>query len=157
LISLHPKSQILVTGHSLGGALGTFAMLDIKRSLKFTNPIKFYSFGSPRVGNQAFTDYFMTMFADQTYQRLTHYTDVVVQVPPRQMGFNHPGSEVWYYNDAFDGLKKVCSSSIGQPESGWCADSYLFTTGIDAHLHYLGKPISGMCAARGVREVSPVA
>ena len=78
LLALHPTSQILVTGHSLGGALGTFAMLDIKRSLKFSNPIKFYSFGCPRIGNQAFTDYFMTMFTEGTYQRVTHYTDVIV-------------------------------------------------------------------------------
>ena len=156
LIALHPFSTILVTGHSLGGALGTFAMLDIKRSLKFTNPIKFYSFGSPRVGNQVFSDYFMSMFADQTYQRVTHYTDVVVQVPPRQMGFNHPGTEVWYYNDSFDGLKKICTNKIGTPENAYCADSYIFTTGIDAHLHYLGKAISGMCTIRGVREFEPV-
>jgi hypothetical protein len=156
LIALHPTSQILVTGHSLGGALGTFAMLDIKRNLKFSNPIKFYSFGSPRVGNQAFTDYFMSMFPAETYQRVTHYTDVIVQVPPRQMSFNHAGTEVWYYNDAFDGLRKVCTNYIGYVESGWCADSYLFTTGIDAHLNYLGKPISRMCTIKGEREFEPV-
>jgi hypothetical protein len=98
----------------------------------------------------------MTMFADETYQRITHYTDVIVQVPPRQMGFNHPGTEVWYYNDAHDGLKKVCKSSIGTAESGWCADSYLFTTGIDAHLHYMGKAISRMCAISGGRDFEPV-
>ena len=157
LIALHPFSTILVTGHSLGAALGTFAMLDMKRSLKFSNPVKFYSFGSPRIGNQVFTDYFMSMFADETYQRITHYTDVVVQIPPRQMGFNHPGSEVWYYNDAYDGLKKVCKAPIGTPENAYCADSYIFTTGIDAHLTYLGKGISRMCTVRGQREFEPVA
>jgi len=78
-------------------------MLDIKRNVKFSNPIKFYSFGSPRLGNQVFTDYFMTLFTDETYQRITHYTDIVVQVPTRGMGFNHAGTEVWYYNDEHDG------------------------------------------------------
>ena len=156
LIALHPTATILVTGHSLGGALATFAMLDIKRNLKFTNPIKFYSFGSPRVGNQAFSDYFMSTFPAETYQRVTHYTDVVVQVPPRQMGFNHAGTEIWFYNDAFDGKKSVCENYVGYAEDGWCADSYIFTTGIDAHLHYLGKAISGMCTMRGEREIEPI-
>jgi predicted lipase len=130
LIALHPASTILVTGHSLGAALGTFAMLDLKRNLKFSNPVKFYSFGSPRVGNQVFTDYFMSMFPAETYQRVTHYTDVVVQIPPRSMGFNHPGSEVWYYNEEYDGLNKICNAPIGSPENANCADSYIFTTGI---------------------------
>jgi len=97
----------------------------------------------------------MSMFADETYQRITHYTDVIVQVPPRQMGFNHPGTEVWYYNDEFDGKKSVCKSPIGVAENGWCADSYIFTTGIDAHLHYLGKAVSRMCLSSGKREAEP--
>jgi predicted lipase len=109
LIALNPQAPILVTGHSLGAALATFAMLDMKENLKFTNPIKFYSFGSPRVGDQIFTNYFMNMFPADTYQRVTHYTDVVVQIPPRQMSFNHAGTEVWYYNEAFDSLKRTCS------------------------------------------------
>jgi triacylglycerol lipase len=33
LIELHPTAIIVVTGHSLGGALATFAALDIRREL----------------------------------------------------------------------------------------------------------------------------
>jgi len=40
-----------VTGHSLGGAMSTFAALDIKQNIKTNNTIKFYSYGSPRPGN----------------------------------------------------------------------------------------------------------
>lgn len=94
----------------------------------------------------------MQQFPAETYQRVTHYTDVVVQVPPRQMNFNHCGTEVWYYNENYDALNKPCNYKLGTPENVSCADSYIFTTGIDAHLHYLGKPISGMCAVRGVRD-----
>ena len=143
---------ILITGHSLGGALATFAALDIKRSFKsLSNPIKMYTFGSPRVGNQVFTDYFMNTLPN-AYQRVTHYTDVVVQAPPRQLGFNHAGNEVWYYNQN-DNYYKICENNPGAAESLSCADSYIFTTGIDAHLHYLGKAISGMCTVKGKREI----
>jgi predicted lipase len=108
LIAQYPNAAILITGHSLGGALATFAALDLKRHVSFSNPINFYTFGSPRMGNQAFTDYVIKMFPEGGYKRVTHYTDVVVQTPPRQMGFNHAGNEIWYYNDAFDGKYKVC-------------------------------------------------
>jgi hypothetical protein len=143
------NTPILFTGHSLGGALATFAILDIKKTLKPTGALKFYSFGSPRIGNDVFTDYFMNLLPN-VYQRVTHYTDVVVQIPPRQMGFNHAGNEVWYYNDKGLNLK-ICENNAGALESTWCADSYIFTTGIDAHLHYLDKPISNMCTIKGVR------
>jgi len=107
LLNLHGQdSPILFTGHSLGGALATFAILDIKNTLKPPGTLKFYSFGSPRIGNDVFTDYFMNTLPN-VYQRVTHYTDVVVQIPPRQMGFNHAGNEVWYYNDKGLDLK-IC-------------------------------------------------
>lgn len=154
LLNLHGQdTPILFTGHSLGGALATFAILDIKNTLKPTGTLKFYSFGSPRIGNDVFTDYFMKTLPN-VYQRVTHYTDVVVQIPPRQMGFNHAGNEVWYYNDKGLDLK-ICLNNAGALESTWCADSYIFTTGIDAHLHYLDKPISGMCTIKSVRPVIP--
>lgn len=155
LLAVHgAATPILFTGHSLGAALATFAILDIKKALNPKGTLKFYSFGSPRVGNDVFTDYF-TNNLPNVYQRVTHYTDVVVQIPPRQMGFNHAGNEAWYY-DSNTLLHKICENNAGQLESTYCADSYLFTTGIDAHLHYLNKPISGMCTVRGVRNFEPL-
>lgn len=142
----------MITGHSLGGALATFAALDIKRKINPSNTIRFITFGSPRTGNQVFTDYVMTIFPDGAYQRVTHYTDIVVQAPPRQMGFNHAGNEVWYYNSN-DSNYKICENNAGSSENLLCADSYIFTTGIDAHLHYLGHPISAMCTISGKREI----
>lgn len=156
LLSAHPSAKLMITGHSLGGALATFAALDIKKRINPSNQLNFYTFGSPRTGNQAFTDYVMQQFPNGLYKRVTHYTDVVVQVPPRQMGFNHAGNEIWYYNS--DGLQySVCENNPGSAESKSCADSYLFTTGIDAHLHYLGKAISGMCTIRGTRDNQQIA
>ena len=60
LLAAHgSNTPILFTGHSLGAALATFAILDIKKNLNPSGTLKFYSFGSPRIGNQVFTDYFM--------------------------------------------------------------------------------------------------
>ena len=47
--------SILLTGHSLGGALATLAAYDIRVSLNVPPcQIECYTFGAPRVGNYAF-------------------------------------------------------------------------------------------------------
>jgi predicted lipase len=53
----YPDASILMTGHSLGAALSTLATYDLKRKYTTTD-IKIYNFGSPRVGNKAFTTQF---------------------------------------------------------------------------------------------------
>ncbi len=50
---LHAASPLLLTGHSLGGALATFAALDVIHLLNDSVPV-LYTFGKPRVGNRAF-------------------------------------------------------------------------------------------------------
>ena len=52
LLSAHPTASIVITGHSLGAALATFAAIDIKTKLNIaSSKITFYTFGSPRTGN----------------------------------------------------------------------------------------------------------
>ncbi len=131
----------MITGHSLGGALATFAGLDIKTTLGVTTTMNMYTFGSPRCGNMAFTDYVFSLFSTQGYQRLTHHNDVVPHLPPLDFSFNHAGNEVWQKNQG-DSLTVVqCANAAGKSENRGCADSIL-ATGVDAHLGYLGVPIT---------------
>lgn len=51
----YPSAKLVVTGHSLGGALATHALVALT-----SNGVKvdsFYSFGSPRVGDTAFFNF----------------------------------------------------------------------------------------------------
>ncbi|KAA6428794.1 MAG: hypothetical protein FRX49_01669 [Trebouxia sp. A1-2] len=52
------KLKIIITGHSLGGALATLAAYDICKQLQASNKqdveVMCYSFGAPRTGNHAF-------------------------------------------------------------------------------------------------------
>jgi len=136
----YPTATYMITGHSLGGALATFAGVDIKSTLGVTTTMKMYTFGSPRTGNQAFTDYVFKLFSTQGYQRLTHYNDVVPHLPPTEFGFNHAGNEVWYYQEGNQLTYKQCNNSPGKPENFSCANS-IFATGVAAHLRYLGVQI----------------
>lgn len=51
LYSKKPR-QVIITGHSLGGALGTLAAFDIANTLSIRPTL--YTFGCPRVGNRWF-------------------------------------------------------------------------------------------------------
>jgi predicted lipase len=58
---------VFVCGHSLGGAIATFATLD----LKILFPQKYiviYTFASPRVGDQKFAEIFNNVMYDKTYR-----------------------------------------------------------------------------------------
>ena len=49
LKSLYRSAQIMITGHSLGGALASLAAVDIHKNIG--NVQQLYTFGQPRVGN----------------------------------------------------------------------------------------------------------
>ena len=145
LLSVHTTANIVITGHSLGAALATFAALDVKTKLNIaSSKITFYSFGSPRTGNQAFTDYLYSLFPNGGCQRVTHYNDVVPHLPPTAFGFNHIGDEIWYQNPGTDLSYKTCKNVAGKQEDLTCSSS-IYATGIEAHLIYIGKSITGIC------------
>uniref|UniRef100_A0A804LK90 Fungal lipase-type domain-containing protein n=1 Tax=Zea mays TaxID=4577 RepID=A0A804LK90_MAIZE len=54
---LHGHSDVIVTGHSMGGALASFCALDLAMSFG-SNNVHLMTFGQPRVGNAAFASYF---------------------------------------------------------------------------------------------------
>jgi predicted lipase len=105
----------MITGHSLGGALATFAAMEIKRQVSIAaSKITFYTFGSPRTGNQAFTNYIFGLYPNGGNQRVTHYNDVVPHLPPTTFSFNHIGDEIWYLNPGADLTYRTCKNVAGK-------------------------------------------
>ena len=142
--SRHPTASFLVTGHSLGGALATIAAVDLKVALGITNPLSLYTFGQPRVGNAAFSDYVMKTLGPDNYVRVTHDNDPVPRMPPSAFSFKHGGTEVWYmpgYNTNYT----VCDNKITVSENKTCANSLWFSTSVESHRIYLGKHFATMC------------
>lgn len=85
-------NRIILTGHSLGGALATLAALDLfENGLPVVNVV---TFGSPRVGNGAFRDFYDTALGGKTL-RLVAQGDPVTFMPPWLNGFRHVGTEVY--------------------------------------------------------------
>ncbi|CAI5495765.1 unnamed protein product, partial [Closterium sp. Naga37s-1] len=82
LASSSGKYHIMVTGHSLGGALSTLftydlAQSDLKKQHGFN--LSLYNFGSPRVGNHAFAARFNQLVGDSW--RIANDHDIVPRVP----------------------------------------------------------------------------
>lgn len=101
LLNTYKGAKIYVTGFSLGGALATIAALDFKEI--FGKVDQFYSFGQPRVGNEAFASFFSSE-VPQRY-RIIHYADIVPHVPPQiPVPYSHFASEIWY-NEAMTSYK----------------------------------------------------
>ncbi|KAH7360875.1 lipase [Rhexocercosporidium sp. MPI-PUGE-AT-0058] len=86
----YPSYQIILTGHSLGGAVATIAAAYLRKA---GYACDIYSYGSPRVGNEAFVD-FVSAQAGAHY-RVTHTDDPVPRYPGRGLGFYHTSPEFW--------------------------------------------------------------
>ncbi|KAJ8903438.1 hypothetical protein NDN08_004546 [Rhodosorus marinus] len=79
---------IFCTGHSLGGALGTLCSYDLSRTMEPEEGLFCYTFGSPRVGNQQFTNLYNER-VPRTW-RIINAKDPVTKMPP-PLYFRHVG------------------------------------------------------------------
>jgi len=128
-------TEVYFTGHSLGGALATLAAYDLAPSLRI--PSNVYTYGSPRVGNQVFTDAWYKLFPNSI--RVTNMDDPVPHLPPTALNYHHVAQEVWYNKPT---TYKICDTTGEDPK---CSDSTLLKKVAD-HVNYLNIPLhSGGC------------
>jgi triacylglycerol lipase len=73
-------NRLLVAGHSLGAAMATLALPDIEASLNI-KVTSVFTFGSPRVGDDAFARAYNTAFGRRSF-RIVNTSDIVTSVPP---------------------------------------------------------------------------
>jgi len=92
LRAAHPRGPTYILGHSMGGALAHLAALDLRAAFD-PEDLRVFTFGSPRVGNSVFSEFFDQRVAQSW--RFTHNRDAVPSLPPTIMGFRHTAREVW--------------------------------------------------------------
>jgi triacylglycerol lipase len=83
------SEPLLITGHSMGGALAVIAA-DHCLTEKKLRATAVYAFGMPRVGDEDFAVRYNDTLGAITY-RLVHGDDIVATVPPSRFGFRHVG------------------------------------------------------------------
>ncbi|KAI0403662.1 lipase [Xylaria palmicola] len=105
----HPSYEIVFTGHSLGGAVST---LGAAYARKEGMAVDLYTYGCPRVGNEAFA-----MFVNRqpgVEYRVTHLSDPFARMPPMFLGYAHTSPELWLHSGSPTTIKyersdvKVC-------------------------------------------------
>jgi triacylglycerol lipase len=77
--TLGPRHRIHVAGHSLGAALAAFAACDLQGALGL-KVASLYTFGAPRMGDNAFATAFNRSFARKSF-RIANSCDMVTEVP----------------------------------------------------------------------------
>uniref|UniRef100_A0A1D1Y170 Lipase n=1 Tax=Anthurium amnicola TaxID=1678845 RepID=A0A1D1Y170_9ARAE len=131
---------IMVTGHSMGGAMASFCALDLTVHHGEDN-VQLMTFGQPRIGNAVFASYLSKHVPRAV--RVINEHDMVPHLPPYytyfpQKTYHHFPREVWIYNLGFGSLvysvEKVCDSSGEDPS---CCRSVPGNS-ISDHLVYFG-------------------
>lgn len=148
---LYGNINIIVTGHSMGGALASFCALDLTVNYGLQG-VQLMTFGQPRVGNAAFASYF-SKHVPWTF-RVTNGKDMVPHLPPYytyfpQKTYHHFPIEVWLHDigagNQTNLLEKICNSSGEDPT---CSRS-VRANSISDHLKYYGVELesdgSGSC------------
>ncbi|KAI1840448.1 hypothetical protein JX266_013332 [Neoarthrinium moseri] len=94
-IGKHPGYSLVITGHSMGGALASLGAASLHgQGLSLVT----YTYGQPRTGDQTYADFIDAMFNGTMY-RLTHKNDGVPQIPPQSDGYRHHSTEYWQSDD----------------------------------------------------------
>eukprot|EP00827_Trimyema_finlayi_P004458 TRINITY_DN444_c0_g1_i2.p1 TRINITY_DN444_c0_g1~~TRINITY_DN444_c0_g1_i2.p1 ORF type:complete len:245 (+),score=77.22 TRINITY_DN444_c0_g1_i2:67-801(+) len=77
--------NLVVTGHSLGAALAILGTAELYNDF---NIIHTYNYGSPRVGNQKFAEWYNSLPIVNKY-RVTHKSDMVPHAPFQITNYKH--------------------------------------------------------------------
>ncbi|KAI8901412.1 Alpha/Beta hydrolase protein [Globomyces pollinis-pini] len=86
----NPSFAIHFTGHSLGGSLAVLAAADFYLETKY-NGLEVTTFGQPRLGNLAFSNWINTL--NIKIHRVTATGDIVTMLPPQLFGYHHTNDE----------------------------------------------------------------
>ncbi|KAL4172870.1 hypothetical protein KRP22_008031 [Phytophthora ramorum] len=137
LRQLHPHASLIVTGHSLGGAVAAICAFELEYIEKMTVRA-LYTFGKPRVGNTNFSARLRN--ASMEVYRVTHFQDAVPHLPPTWTGFEHTTEEIFY--DEFSANYRNCSHTDGEDPACSNTCSPFSCTSIIDHLTYLNITMS---------------
>lgn len=88
LVALYRTAKLVVTGHSLGGAMAVLAALDMKEIYGKIDYV--YTYGQPRVGNANFAAFYEQRVPQSFH--VINYADMVPHVPPSAFNFKHGGA-----------------------------------------------------------------
>ncbi|KAG5469769.1 hypothetical protein CUR178_01910 [Leishmania enriettii] len=146
LLPLLPRYQVLVMGHSFGGAFAVHAAADLQVHSStdpvLSQPVALYTLGAPRVGDRNLAQWTAQVLASGPHYRITHGRDPVPRMPSVALGFLHAPADV-FYRTIDNSSMTVCDDS-STSESNECSNSMLDASTAD-HFKYLGEDTGCSC------------
>ena len=85
-----PEGEIILSGHSMGGAVATLLGSYLKDNEENLQPKYIYTYGSPRVGDKTFAKYVDKQFGNNIL-RIMNEWDMITDLPPTLLGYHHTG------------------------------------------------------------------
>jgi hypothetical protein len=86
------RKNLLITGHSLGGALCALAAVDLMNDAAVNLSPTVYTWAEPRVGHDDFVSFYDTHI--NVCYRIVNVWDVVPHLPPDIAEYEHEGNEL---------------------------------------------------------------
>ncbi|XP_062181209.1 lipase-like isoform X2 [Phragmites australis] len=137
--AVYGNIPIMVTGHSMGGAMASFCALDLVVNFGLKD-VTLMTFGQPRIGNAVFASYFRRHLPNAV--RVINAHDIVPHLPPYyhyfpQKTYHHFPREVWIHNVGLGSfiysIEQICDGSGEDPT---CSRSVIGNS-VHDHIHYL--------------------
>lgn len=125
-------TNVIVTGHSLGAAIGLLDTVFLASRLDPSINIRSVGFGLPRVGNKEWADFVDKAVQDRKidFEFFVNGDDPVPRVPPVALGFQHPSGEI-FQTDENGSIETV--RCPGQENENCSASSSLLEADIQDH------------------------
>jgi len=152
LFEKYPGYKVLVTGHSLGGALASLASLWMAYYDHIpTNQLFLYTFGAPRAGDVEYATLHGRYVTNNI--RVVHGYDMIPHFPPRSLSFYrpetyHPGTEVFYVDASdYNSSYKECRGKFMYNEQYECGWSHFSLRSFDMNYHtsYFNLQVGKYC------------
>ncbi|WP_223542873.1 lipase family protein [Pseudomonas sp. GL-B-12] len=86
LEKFYSGQKLVITGHSLGGAIALILAEMLQRDKRFTVDIVLYTYGAPRAGDKTFVEGARAL----VHHRIVNHNDPVPSVPAPWMNTSHP-------------------------------------------------------------------
>lgn len=134
-----PTAKIIITGHSLGGAVATLCASDLKFHLGRDYKIELVTYHSPRVGNEQFAGFMAFIFDTEKVdpavgnymtRRFTNRDDPLCHLPPSWLDFLHLPQEVWVN---LENETKACDPAVVEDPN--CSNSVLMPDDVFSHFY----------------------
>ncbi|KAI9849410.1 MAG: hypothetical protein M1838_000153 [Thelocarpon superellum] len=135
-VAQNPDYQVIITGHSLGGAIAAIAAAEFRAA---GTPATLYTYGQPRIGNIPLSDYITNQEGGNF--RVTHTDDPVPRLPPILSDYVHISPE-YHIEEGYDDITPN-EMTVYQGDINFAGNTGTVGLNVIDHIHYFG-PI-GAC------------